>query len=75
MALSVKKLLKTDWSISTTGVAGPDYLEGKRPGTSWIAVAGPDGVAVDFVDWPGSREMVRTRVCKSAFNLLFRQLR
>lgn len=75
MALSVKKLLKTDWSISTTGVAGPDYLEGKRPGTAWIAVAGPDGVAVDFVDWPGSREMVRTRVCKSAFNLLFRQLR
>lgn len=75
MAEGARKLLKADWAISTTGVAGPDPLEGKRPGTAWVAVAGPDGVETSFVDWPGSREMVRTRVCKTAFNLLFRQLR
>ena len=74
MAESVKKLFKTDWAISTTGVAGPGPLEGKRPGTAWVAVAGPNGVVTDFVDWPGSREMVRQRVCKTAFNLIFKQL-
>ena len=74
MAESVKKLFKTDWAISTTGVAGPASLEGKRPGTAWVAVAGPNVVVTDFVDWPGSREMVRQRVCKTALNLIFKQL-
>ncbi len=74
MAQSVRKLLKTDWAISTTGVAGPGSLEGKRPGTAWVAVAGPNVVVTDFVDWPGSREMVRQRVCKTALNLIFKQL-
>ena len=75
MAENAKKLFKTDWAISTTGVAGPNSLEGKRPGTAWIAIASPDGVLTDMVDWPGSREMVRQRVCKSALNLLFRNLK
>ncbi len=75
MAMGARKLMNSDWAISTTGVAGPDPLEGKRPGTAWVAVAGPDGVVTDFVDWPGSREMVRARVCKTAFNLLFNQIK
>ena len=74
MAESAKKMFKTDWAIATTGVAGPGSLEGKRPGTAWVAVAGPNGVVTDFVDWPGSREMVRQRVCKTALNLIFKQL-
>ena len=74
MAESIRKLYKTDWAVSTTGVAGPSSLEGKRPGTAWIALAGPDGVTTELIDWPGSREMVRQRVCKTALNLLFRNL-
>ena len=74
MAESVKKLFKTDWAISTTGVAGPAPLEGKKPGTAWIALAGPNGVQTELVDWPGSREMVRQRVCKTAFSLFFKNL-
>ena len=41
---------------------------------AWVAVAGPDVVVTEFVDWPGSREMVRQRVCKTALNLIFKQL-
>ena len=74
MAENAKRLLKTDWAISTTGVAGPAPLEGKRPGTAWIALVGPNVTVTDFVDWPGSREMVRQRVCKTALNLLFKNL-
>lgn len=75
MAENAKKLLKTDWAISTTGVAGPGSLEGKRPGTAWIGLAGPNGIITEFVDWPGSREMVRQRVCKTALCLLFNNLK
>ena len=74
MAENIRKFFKTDWAISTTGVAGPTSLEGKRPGTAWIALAGPNGTSTELVDWPGSREMVRQRVCKTAFNLLFKNL-
>ncbi len=74
MAENAKKMLKTDWAISTTGVAGPAPLEGKRPGTAWIALVGPNVIATDFVDWPGSREMVRQRVCKTALNLIFKNI-
>ncbi len=74
MAESIRKLFKTDWAVSTTGVAGPGNLEGKRPGTAWIALAGPEGTSTEFVDWPGSREMVRQRVCKTALNMLFKNL-
>lgn len=45
MALGVQKLLKTDYAISTSGVAGPDGGTEEKPvGTVWIGIAGPHGV-------------------------------
>lgn len=32
------RLLDADLGISTTGVAGPDHLDGQAPGSVWIAV-------------------------------------
>lgn len=47
MAEGVRKMMKSDYAISASGIAGPDGgVEGKPVGTVWIAIAHPDGVFV-----------------------------
>lgn len=44
MAEGVKKKLHTDYSIATTGIAGPTGgTPGKPVGTTWVAVSTPNG--------------------------------
>lgn len=43
MAQGVKRLLKSDYALSTTGLAGPGGDELNPEGTVWMAVSGPKG--------------------------------
>lgn len=43
MATRVRALLDADLGVGTTGVAGPDTVDGHLPGEVYVAVVGPAG--------------------------------
>jgi nicotinamide-nucleotide amidase len=48
LARAAKSKFKSDIGLSTTGVAGPDKLEGKNPGLFYIGIAYPDDRVESF---------------------------
>lgn len=62
MALGVKKLLGTSWSLSITGVAGPGGgTEHKPAGLVYIGLAAPDGT-VDIFEYRFGSERDRATI-------------
>lgn len=59
MAHGVRKLLKADIGLATTGVAGPDEAEGQAVGTVCLAAAGTEAERAATVQLPGDRERIR----------------
>lgn len=71
MALGARERTGADWTLSTTGVAGPERQEGHPAGTVHVGLAGPGG-AVDSrrLELPGDRATVRARTVREALRLL-----
>lgn len=75
MAQQARQLLKADFGIGLTGVAGPDELEGYPAGTVFIGIATPEGVSSIKVSIGGkSRSDVRHISTLHAFDLVLRAL-
>ena len=73
MAMGVKKLLKTDYAISTSGIAGPDGGTPEKPvGTVWIGLATPKKVLSEKLLLGNDRERNIVRASLAAMNLLRR---
>ncbi len=72
MAEGARRVLGTDWAVSTTGVAGPDLQEGKPAGTAYVAVAGPHGTEHRALRLDGDRRSVREGVVREALDLVLR---
>ena len=71
MAFGARKALNVDYSIATTGIAGPDGGTAEKPvGTVWIAVAGPSGVKSEKFIFRHNRERNIIRSTQTALNLL-----
>jgi nicotinamide-nucleotide amidase len=71
MAEAARRLLKADYGLGVTGVAGPDKQEEKPVGTVYIAIAGPAGT-VDGrgPGWRASREDQKRLAVLATLNLL-----
>ncbi|HFU6741737.1 TPA: competence/damage-inducible protein A [Streptococcus agalactiae] len=75
MAQQARQLLKADFGIGLTGVAGPDELEGYPAGTVFIGITTPEGVSSIKVSIGGkSRSDVRHISTLHAFDLVRRAL-
>jgi len=75
MAIGVRDLLKTDYSIATSGIAGPDGGTDEKPvGTVWIAIAGPEGVKSKLFHFGEHRGRNIRRSALMAMNMLRLQL-
>ncbi len=74
MAEGVKTVLNADYSVSTTGIAGPSGGTDEKPvGTVWIAVSGPTKTCAEkFVFVGDERERNITRAAQTAMQMLRR---
>ena len=74
MAHGVRRELKADIGLATTGVAGPDEAEGRPVGTVCLAVAGSMAERAVTVQLPGDRERIRQFSTITLLDLLRREL-
>ncbi|MBS4172591.1 competence/damage-inducible protein A [Bacillus sp. FJAT-49736] len=75
LAENIRMLLDSDIGISFTGVAGPDSLEGKEPGTIWIGISVKNKPTNTFLlELAGNRNSNRLRTVKYGCYYLLREL-
>ena len=75
MALSVKKLMKSDYALATTGNAGPTKGDGNAEiGTVFIALATPNEVLVEEFNFGQPREKVIDRAVYKSLELLQKEI-
>ncbi len=71
MSDGVRKRLKADFGIATTGIAGPTGGTDEKPvGTVWISIASADRVFSEKFNFGNNRERNIRRASLSALNML-----
>lgn len=67
MANNIRKQIGTDFSIATSGIAGPSGGTPEKPvGTVWIAWATPEGTTAECFHLGKLREQITDRACIKA---------
>jgi nicotinamide-nucleotide amidase len=85
MAEGVRRALRADWGVATTGVAGPEPQDGQPVGTVYVAVVGGGTGATDDQDASaggkvralrlnGTRAEIRMESVRSVLALLVEEL-
>ena len=76
MAESVRKMLNTNYSIATSGIAGPTGGSEEKPvGTVWIAWATPEGTTAECFHLGKLREQITDRACMKALIGMIERIR
>lgn len=74
MALAVKSLTGSDYSVATTGNLGPDTMEGKPKGLVYVAVATPNNVYVKELHLTHDRVSNKKEAACEALKILLEML-
>lgn len=75
MALSAKKIFKTDFAIATTGNAGPNKGDADAEvGTVFIGIATPKGVFSEEFNFGQPREKVIDRAVNKGLELIYKEI-
>ena len=74
MAQGARASFGTTWAIGTTGVAGPNPLDGHPVGVVWVAIEGPVSQTIEL-SLSGERETIRNAATASAIATFARILR
>lgn len=74
MAKGVRELMKTDLSVSVTGVAGPDPQDGKPVGYVCIGVSREGLTFAEECEFRGSRTAIRRAAVLKMFEILLQYI-
>lgn len=75
MAINACRLFKTDYAISTTGIAGPTKGDGKdKIGTVCIAIASPNGIFSEKFSFGNVRERIIEKASNKALEMLLKEI-
>lgn len=74
MASGVRSLMGATYGLATTGVAGPDPLDGKPVGMVYVAVVGPGTSRVKALGLSGDRAGIRAQSVLAVLALLAEEL-
>jgi len=75
MAIQVKKMMKTDYAIATTGNAGPSKGDSKAEiGTVFIALATPQEVVIQEFNFGQPRDKVIDRAVNKSLEMLQKEI-
>ncbi|WP_394757918.1 CinA family nicotinamide mononucleotide deamidase-related protein [Flavobacterium sp.] len=75
MAIQAQKIFKTDFSIATTGNAGPNKGDADAEvGTVFIAIATPKGVYSEEFNFGQPREKVIDRAVNKALEIIYKEI-
>ena len=75
MAIAVKRIMKTDYAIATTGNAGPSKGDSNAEiGTVFIALATPDEVMVEEFDFGQPRDKVIDRAVNKSLEMVQKEI-
>ncbi|MDQ1482353.1 MAG: nicotinamide-nucleotide amidase [Actinomycetota bacterium] len=74
MAAGVRVLMDATYGLATTGVAGPEQVDGKPVGTVYVAVVGPRYARVKALSLSGERTDIRSLSVLAVLALLGEEL-